>query len=228
MTPLGQLALVSLWSGLLAVDRRAFLQSMLSRPLIASVSTGLILGQVEVGLCIGVVLEWFFLGVVSLGAAMHEHETFAAVSATVVGCRAAGHLPIHASCVFAILLCLLLAKVGRWAERAVDALSLRREALAQQAVKAGNLTLASKLNARGFLPPLLVYALMTWGVSLLAQVAAPALQALPPRLLTALDRAFPVMAVVCAAMAVRFSNAKRGAWIGLVGAAALFGASYVR
>src|SRR5687767_13756167 len=75
-------ALAGLWGGLLALERRAFLQAMLSRPLVAATSTGLILEDLSSGVFIGLVFELFYLGSASLGGSHPEHELLPAVTAT--------------------------------------------------------------------------------------------------------------------------------------------------
>ena len=45
------------WGGLLALERRAFLQAMLSRPLVAATGMGLLLDDLPSGLFVGLLLE---------------------------------------------------------------------------------------------------------------------------------------------------------------------------
>src|SRR5260370_40111417 len=71
-------ALAGLWGGLLAVERRAFLQAMFSRPLVAATGMGLLLDDLSSGLFVGLVLELFHLGSANLGAALPETDTLAA------------------------------------------------------------------------------------------------------------------------------------------------------
>src|SRR5260370_40974010 len=71
-------ALAGLWGGLLAVERRAFLQAMFSRPLVAATGMGLLLDDLSSGLFVGLVLELFHLGSANLGAALPENDTLAA------------------------------------------------------------------------------------------------------------------------------------------------------
>src|SRR5438270_2150466 len=80
------LSLAGLWGGLLALERRAFLQAMFSRPLVAATGMGLLLEDVQSGLFVGVLLELFHLGAANLGAALPENDT---LSATCVAAAAA-------------------------------------------------------------------------------------------------------------------------------------------
>ena len=49
------LSLAGLWGGLLSLERRAFLQAMFSRPLVAATGTGMLLEDAESGLYVGLV-----------------------------------------------------------------------------------------------------------------------------------------------------------------------------
>ena len=71
-------ALAGAWGGLVRLERRAFLQAMFSRPLVAATGMGLLLGDAALGLYVGMVLELFYLGTASLGAALPENDTLAA------------------------------------------------------------------------------------------------------------------------------------------------------
>src|SRR6516225_360495 len=82
--------LAALWGGLLAVERRAFMQAMISRPLVAATGMGLLLDDVQSGLYVGMVLELFFLGGANLGAALPENDTLAATGASAAAAGLAG------------------------------------------------------------------------------------------------------------------------------------------
>src|SRR3954452_15353355 len=73
--------IASAWGGILAVERRAFLQAMFSRPLVAATGMGLLLDDLPAGLYVGMVLELSFLGGASLGAAQPATDTLAATCA---------------------------------------------------------------------------------------------------------------------------------------------------
>ena len=94
-------ALAGAWGALVSLERRAFLQAMFSRPLVAATGMGLLLGQLQTGLYLGMILELFYLGTASLGAALPENDTLAASGTTAAaammasqtgGGRHAGHL----------------------------------------------------------------------------------------------------------------------------------------
>src|ERR671931_1786101 len=87
-----QLAVAGFTGGLLALERRAFLQAMLSRPLVASTVVGAALGDSGTGLLVGVVLELFHLGSANLGAALAEND---ALAATGTAAAAVGMTAVH-------------------------------------------------------------------------------------------------------------------------------------
>ena len=82
MDPWLEITLSGLLGGLLALERRAFLQAMFSRPLVAGTGMGLLLGDLPAGLAVGTVLELFHLGSANLGAALADNETLAATGTT--------------------------------------------------------------------------------------------------------------------------------------------------
>jgi mannose/fructose/N-acetylgalactosamine-specific phosphotransferase system component IIC len=69
---LGYLVL-GLVAGLAAVERKGFLQAMLSRPIALAPLTGWALGDTAGGLLVAAPLELFWLGAVNLGAALPVH-----------------------------------------------------------------------------------------------------------------------------------------------------------
>ena len=50
-------ALAGVWGALASLERRAFLQAMFSRPLVAATGMGLLLGQLQTGLYLGMILS---------------------------------------------------------------------------------------------------------------------------------------------------------------------------
>src|SRR3990172_2108097 len=82
---------LGLVAGLAAVERKGFLQAMLSRPIALGPLTGLALGDVAGGLYVAAPLELLWLGAVNLGAALPVHEalgTAAITGGTVLASRA--------------------------------------------------------------------------------------------------------------------------------------------
>lgn len=81
-------ALVALLAGCLAVDRVAFLQSLLSRPLPAAALAGLLLGRPETGLWCGMFLELIWIVRHPVGGAIPPDETLAALAGVCAACGA--------------------------------------------------------------------------------------------------------------------------------------------
>ncbi len=89
---------LALVAGLAAVERKGFLQAMLSRPIALAPLAGWALGNLEAGLLVGVPLELFWLGAVNLGAALPAHEalgTAAIAGGTVLAGEAMGATGAH-------------------------------------------------------------------------------------------------------------------------------------
>lgn len=220
-----QVALAGLWGGLVAVERRAFLQAMLSRPLVASTVMGLLLGDWLSGVSVGMLLELFFLGTVSLGAAIPDHDTLAATgtsaaAATMAAATGAGSTPALWS--LAVLLFIGLGRVGRRMDRVTEAYSSRVARVALAEADAGNLERAVRQNLWGMWPHFVVFGAATALCALAGFYVGEGLSRLPASalpLMRGLAWAYPAMASVAAAIAVQGSHARRAALhAGLAGA----------
>jgi PTS system mannose-specific IIC component len=222
--------LAGAWGGLLALERRAFLQAMLSRPLVAATGMGLILGEPETGLYIGMLLELFHLGSAALGAALPENETLAATGTTAAAaCMATGEGGGGTAALWAVALILFagLGALGRLLERVSARLADRALELAAQ----GELDRAVRLHGYGPWPYMLAFGLLTAACALAGFALSPLVYAMPLPMLRGLAWAFPAMACVAAALAARASHAQRGGlWATLAGAAvilAMLGTAWV-
>src|SRR5262249_28832392 len=111
--------LAALWGGLLALERRAFLQAMISRPLVAATGMGLLLNDPQSGLAVGMVLELFHLGSANLGAALPENDTVAATGAAAAACGLAGGTGLSTPAMWslAIVFFVGLGQAGRFLRR---------------------------------------------------------------------------------------------------------------
>ena len=69
---------------LTGLDRVAFVQFMISRPIVAAPVAGWIMGNPLVGLEIGALLELLWLGRLPVGASIPPDETQVAIGATVL------------------------------------------------------------------------------------------------------------------------------------------------
>jgi mannose/fructose/N-acetylgalactosamine-specific phosphotransferase system component IIC len=219
-----QVALAGLWGGLVAVERKAFLQAMLSRPLVAATVMGGLLNDVASGLAVGLVLELFFLGTANLGASLPENDTLAATgtsaaAATLTAATGAGSTPAMWS--LAVLLFIGLGRVGRKSDRLLEGYSARLARVALASAEAGDLTRAMRQNLWGMWPHFVLYGLLTSLCALLGFFVEPLLTALPPAVVRGLAWAWPAMASVSAALAAQGSHARRAPLYAALGAAAV-------
>jgi mannose/fructose/N-acetylgalactosamine-specific phosphotransferase system component IIC len=77
------LVLSLLWGGVVAADTAAFLQLLLSQPLVAATVTGLLWGNVQLGCEVGALLQLFALGVLPVGGRAPEDFAVGSVAGTV-------------------------------------------------------------------------------------------------------------------------------------------------
>lgn len=218
-----QIALAGIWGGLLAVERRAFLQAMFSRPLVAATGMGLILHDLPSGLFIGMVLELFHLGSANLGAALPENETLAATGTTAAAVALAGNTggstPAYWS--LAIILFAGLGPAGRLVDQYLEGYCGRLAAKAVASAEQGDLARAVRQNLWGMWPHFVVFGAATALCALIGFALAPFAASLPLRALRGLAWSYPAIASVAAAIAARGSHARRAALYAGVSAAAV-------
>jgi len=207
-----QVLLAGLWGGVVAVERKAFLQAMISRPLASATVMGLLLGDLRAGLFIGMLLELFYLGTANLGASLPENDTVsatgtAAAAATMAAATGAGSTQALWS--IAILVFLPLGRAGRVADRMLEGYMARLARVAMASAEAGNLSRAVRQNLWGMWPHFIVYGSVASLCALLGFFIGPLVAQLPLDLLRGLAWAFPAMASVAAALAAQGSHAKR-------------------
>jgi mannose/fructose/N-acetylgalactosamine-specific phosphotransferase system component IIC len=216
-----QVALAGLWGGVVALERKAFLQAMLSRPLVASTVMGLILSDVASGLFVGMFLELFYLGAANLGASLPENDTLAATgTAAAAACmaQATGSGSTPALWSIAILLFIPLGRAGRVLDRRLEGYSARLAATALSAAEAGHLSRAVRQNLWGMWPHLALFGGVTAACAVVGFGLGPLVERLPLGLLRGLAWAYPALGSVAAAIAARGSNARRAHLWALVGA----------
>jgi mannose/fructose/N-acetylgalactosamine-specific phosphotransferase system component IIC len=212
MTAWQNVALAGLWGGLVALERKAFLQAMLSRPLVASTGMGLLLQDLPSGLFIGMLLELFYLGAANLGAALPDHDTLAATGATAAAATiglGSGAPSTPALWALAILLFAWLAKVGRVMDRNLERYSSRVARKALASAESGNLDQAMRQNLWGMWPHFFVFGGVSAACAAIGYGLAPIYRELPLNAVRGLAWAYPAMASVAAAIAARGSHAKR-------------------
>lgn len=184
-----EIALAALAGGIATVERKALLQSMVSRPIVIGPLVGWALGDPLGGLFVGAPLELLWSGAANLGAALPHHETSATAAITAAAVSAqlhapasiAGHDAAFAAAAFAVLAPVALAgrKLEAVAERANEGVVAR----ATVAMGEGLAGRGLRLHLVGLWRPLVLAALVT---ALAAAAVGPALAAalaLAPELL---------------------------------------------
>jgi len=187
---------LALLAGLAAVERKGFLQAMLSRPIALAPVAGIALGDAAGGLTLGAPLELLWLGAVNLGAALPVHEalgTAAITGGAVLAGRALGTGVTPAVAALAVAICAPLALAGRRADVLVEGVNERLFARAERLLAAGEPRAAVRANLYGLGLPFAIAALL-----------APAGAALAAALIPALLRAAPGAAPLLAAGWVAF------------------------
>ena len=211
------------WGGAMALERKAFLQAMLSRPLVSCASTGLFLGHVESGLALGMVLELYYLGSASLGAAVPEHDTLVATGTTAAACslcHISGSPGTPAQWSLSLLAFLWLGMLGRSVDRMLGRYSSRLATRAQESAERGELSRAVRQNLWGMWPHFVIFGAITAACAIAGGLAAGWVNLIPLRLTRGLAWAYPAMGSVAAAVAAQSSRARNAAlWAG--GAAAV-------
>ena len=188
---------LGLVAGLAAVERKGFLQAMLSRPIAIGPLAGLAVGDAASGLFVGAPLELLWLGAVNLGAALPVHEalgTAASAGSTVLAARAlradglTSPALLPAVAVLAVVVCAPLALLGRRADRLAERWNERLYARAERDLAAGRAAAAARVNLFGLAMPFAVG-------FVLAPLGAAAAAVLVPLAVTRAPGALPALAL---------------------------------
>lgn len=149
---------LALVAGLAAIERKGFLQAMLSRPIALAPLAGWALGDLEGGLLVAAPLELLWLGAVNLGAALPPHEALGATAITggaVLAGRALGTGVTPSVGVLAVLLLAPLALLGRRADAVFERWNERLAAHAEAALAHEHPRAAVRVNLYGLALPFL-------------------------------------------------------------------------
>jgi PTS system mannose-specific IIC component len=223
---LGYLVL-ALVAGLAAVERKGFLQAMLSRPIALAPLAGWALGDLEGGLLVAAPLELLWLGAVNLGAALPVHEalgTTAIAGGAVLAGRALGEGTSPEGAILAVLLCAPLALLGRRADRMVEAWNERLAARAEAELSRHHPRAAVRTNLYGLVLPFSIAAVLAPAGAAAAELAVPALLGAVPGARIPLRVgffAFAALAGASGAKALRARTAPALFFAGLVAALAV-------
>lgn len=210
-----------LWGGLLALDRRAFLQAMLSRPLAAATTTGLLLGDITSGLYVGLVFELFYLGAASFGSAHPDHETLPAVTAAAMAASLghATHVELGpAAWSLGILLFAPMGIVGRRIENRLDERARKYAGRARTAADLGQLRRVGRQNLRAIWPHFVFYGLASAAAAFVGYLLGPLMAHLSPAVVQGLAWVYPAVSMAAAGLAVFGSGATGRLTIGALSA----------
>ncbi|MBI5548159.1 MAG: PTS sugar transporter subunit IIC [Deltaproteobacteria bacterium] len=219
-----RLGLAALLSGLLALERKAFLQAMLSRPLVTGALLGAILGHPLEGVAIGAALELFYLGAVNMGASLPDNELFTTVAAVSCACALAGRvadLTFPATLACAALATLPTAKLGKVTDRLSERLNGWIASLVEGEGDERRIRTGLRHNLYGLWMPFLVAAAACVAGAFAGKLVLPLLLTLGPAgLPRGLAMAWGAFLLVAAAAAARTARTGRAfVWSTLAAAA---------
>jgi len=207
--------ILGLIAGLAAVERKGFLQAMLSRPIALAPLAGLALGDAAGGLTVAAPLELLWLGAVNLGAALPIHEalaTAAIAGGAVLAGQALGTGVTPPVAVLAVLLCAPLALLGRRTDRLVEFENERLALRAERELACHHAQAAVRMNLYGLaLPFALAFVLAPLGAALCG-LGVPALLRRVPAAGLPLTLAWWTFTGLACAAGAKALRAKRAGW----------------
>lgn len=150
MTPgPAQLAAVGIVGGLLSLDRVAFMQSLISRPLPVAAIAGLLLGEPELGLFCGLYMELVWLSRQPVGGSVPPDETTAALAAVVAALATPNDWVLSGRAAAGVLVGLPYGFLGRRLELAARKRNSALVAETGEGLKRGLLGATGKAQALG-------------------------------------------------------------------------------
>jgi mannose/fructose/N-acetylgalactosamine-specific phosphotransferase system component IIC len=213
---------VAVVAGLAAVERKGFLQAMLSRPVALAPIVGFALGDLPGGLLLGPPLELLWLGAVNMGASLPPNEalgTAAIAGGAVLAGRALGTGVTPAVAVLAVALAGTLAALGRTTDRAIEEWNVRLATRAERLLESGSPTAAVRENLHGMAMPFAVSALLAPAVAAIVARVIPGILHGLPALNAPLGWGWATLGGLAAAAGARAFRSARG--IGLFAGAAV-------
>ena len=218
---------LGLIAGLAAVERKGFLQAMLSRPVALAPIAGLALGDAAGGLAVGAPLELLWLGAVNMGAALPVHEalgTAAIAGGAVLAGRALGTGVTPAVAILSVLACAPLALLGQVTDRLVERENERLAQAAEAELALHHAQAAVRMNLYGLLLPFALAFVLAPGAAALCGAAVPVLLRDAPGALGPLTLAWWGFTGLACAAGARALRARRAGWaFGAAAAAVLLG-----
>jgi PTS system mannose-specific IIC component len=207
--------LLGLIAGLAAVERKGFLQAMLSRPIALAPVAGLALGDAAGGLAVAAPLELFWLGAVNLGAALPVHEalgTVAIAGGAVLAGRALGTGVTPPVAVLAVLICAPLALLGRKTDRIVEIENERLALRAEEELACHRARTAVRLNLVGLALPFAIAGVLAPVGAALCGAVVPVLLRDAPSAEAPLALAWWAFTGVACAAGAKALRARRAGW----------------
>lgn len=134
LLPFSDFMILALLGGLVAIDETAFLQIMISRPLVAGSLVGLAFGDLDSGLFFGAMAELIYLDALPAGAARFPDSGLATVVGTGLIVLAGRHGMSPSAGVWLVAL-LMAVLVGRVGERTITFVRRRNNGLCEEAVR---------------------------------------------------------------------------------------------
>jgi PTS system mannose-specific IIC component len=205
--------LVAVVAGLAAVERKGFLQAMLSRPVALAPIMGFALGDLPGGLLLGPPLELLWLGAVNMGASLPPNEalgTAAIAGGAVLAGKALGTGVTPAVAVLAIALAGSLSALGRTTDRAIEEWNVRLAARAEVLLDRGAPAAAVRENLYGLALPFAVSALLAPAVAAVAAWVIPAVLRQFPAASAPLGWGWAALGGLAAAAGARAFRSARG------------------
>lgn len=215
---------LALVAGLAAIERKGFLQAMLSRPIALAPLAGWALGDLEGGLLVAAPLELLWLGAVNLGAALPVHEalgTAAITGGAVLAGRALGEGTSPEGAILAVLVCAPLALLGRRADRLVELWNERLAARAQTELARHHARAAVRTNLYGLVLPFSIAAVLAPAGAAAAELAVPAFLAAVPSARLPLRVGFFAFAALAGASGAKALRARTAPALFFAGLAAV-------
>jgi len=214
--------IVGLVAGLAAVERKGFLQAMLSRPIVLGPLTGWALGDVAAGLLLAPPLELLWLGAVNLGAAVPVHEavgTVAVVGGAVLAAHGMGGPVTPQIAALAALVAMPAAYLGRLGERGAEGWNERIALRAEAELDGHHPGAAARCNLYGLLVSFAIAAILAPLAVAAAAAVVPAVLRAAPGLSDPLGVGFLALVAAGSAAAAKALRA-RAAPLAFFGAAA--------
>jgi mannose/fructose/N-acetylgalactosamine-specific phosphotransferase system component IIC len=220
----GTVALVAAVGGLVSLERKAFAQLMVSRPIVVAPLIAALLGDAMAGFALGIPLELMFLGNSSFGASTPYHETLAALFASALATTAilSGPNDLGILLPVAFFLSLPWALVGRSMEARQERGNVTLVTQAEEFLSSGHPGHATRHVLVGALGTFVLGAVVTALGAGLGPSFGSLARDLPAWLHRGLAFAWPLALGTSAALAIRVIKTPKGGLLAGVSAAAVF------